>query len=37
VISDVNRYEVDDGDDGDENEKQEALQANDGSTHNVDD
>jgi len=35
--SDVNRYGGEDGDDADEDEEEEALQANDGSTQNVED
>jgi hypothetical protein len=35
--SDVDRYEGEDGDDVNANEEEEALQADDGSTQNVDD
>jgi hypothetical protein len=37
VTSDVNGYEGEDGDDADANEEEEALQANDGSTQNLED
>jgi len=35
--SDVDWYEGEDGDDADADEEEEALQADDGSTHNVED
>jgi hypothetical protein len=35
--SDIDRYEGEDGDDANADEEEEVLQADDGSTHNVED